>query len=444
MKKIIFFALISVFFLASLNAADMLEIKNGIFPGYKYYSARETALGGIEAIGVQSSAALLSNPALLADSKSMISTDFTLSLNSLDETKMYAAVDGFDSFLCYNRYSNNTNYDIKFAGGINLGYLKNYFNTHIALGMYPILDGNYKYEEEYYNSDPNDAKLEQRLLDEYEGKGYIYTLGFAMQPIDMLSLGLSYGYIAGNIKYDYKIYEYSNGAITNTTVNAKVDDDFSAPAYIAFGAKVNYQRLGLGLSFIAPYTIEYDDASMKIMDTAAGAYYYSEMTNPMEIKLGFEYSPRNIELLSVYMEGNFKMLESAEIKLEERNNDEVLGTLTLDGKDDMHLKNTFDFKIGVEHIFLEKYPIRLGYTSYQSPIDSSVRKNGFSFGTGMKLFNSLEIDTALAFNRATYRYADIYADWHEATGANDFRANNMNDKIMQNEYSAQVTLKYSF
>ena len=358
--------------------------------------ARSLSLGHTGAVGEPFTIAF--NPALSSDAKDLhLAT--SLRVTQASENRAFPVHDSFEGLLTYNTYAMNTNYydDFSFVAikGTNHKYL-----PAIGLTYYPFSDFRFDYGEEIRGQE---EKNEDRLL----AKNLIKASG----GIDALSLSLSKGITSwlkvgaslNILRGTAKIAKETDSLNTSHTDLKEVKKYRSLEGnnlslgiiYKASG------RLKFGLSYASKPTIEGDQIKSDFSGDSLRAdttRSYS-LTYPWEANLGVEFRPRSELQTRVYLETHFARWS----RLRAEPVDTSLPKL----------KDVWEIRGGVEHIFFNQIPVRFGFLYQPSPFGHDMAISSFTFGTGFET-KGMRIDLGGEMGNREYRQEDIFPDGSES------------------------------
>lgn len=123
------------------------------------------------------------------------------------------------------------------------------------------------------------------------------------------------------------------------------------------------------------------------------------LTYPWEANLGVEYRPRSELQTRVYLETHFARWS----RLRAEPVDTSLPKL----------KDVWEIRGGVEHIFFNQIPVRFGFLYQPSPFGHDMAISSFTFGTGFET-KGMRIDLGGEMGNREYRQEDIFPDGSES------------------------------
>jgi hypothetical protein len=422
-----------------------------------FFNARSLALAGSGIAGGSPVHSTTLNPALIAKSTHQIEGSFSGYFYKNDEDRSYPYYDSFDDFQDFGSYVYNSNWYNDFAFNI-IGYIPipELYKIYIGLSINSLFDFNYKYLEEVRSTAYSDPLLAYNKL-EAEGRIKEYACNLAAQIISRLSVGLHIGIIDGNISQKSEI---TNVDSSLSNIRQIEDNEMTldgTPVNLQFGAVFDINpHLSIGTVIKLPMTLKYKNQFQilandtigitRIIDTdtlfssnlnsfVGGKYKYisSTVSNqtlkyPMSLGVGLDYRFTNV--------------------LEARVSADFEYTFWSDFEDDLNPKlnfeDTYAFKIGVEHIFFDKMPFRVGFNYHSLKEKREYTRAVITAGIGM-IFNKFQIDLSGGIANLTYNQLDIFDD--EKYGfPNPARDENLQslpiDRVETSDFYGMIDIKY--
>jgi len=386
-------------FLLMLSLFTPLSIAQSYTFYDTYYGGRITALNArslsLGHTGVVSEPlAIALNPALSSKVKNLLLAT-SLRITQASEDRAFPVHDSFEGFLTYNTYAMNTNYYDDFSFAAIRGFNRRYIPT-IGLAWYPFSNFKYNYEEEIRGQqDPNKDKLLARNLIKAAGEIDALSLSLSREITPWLGAGASLNILRGTTKRSIGT-EFLDTTKTDTSRvwrnrSLKGNNISLGLTYKPSG------RIRLGLAYRSKPTIKGNHHYQVLLgdslsaDTTLGY----ELTYPWEVSLGVEYRPRSKLQTRVYLETQFGRWS----KLHCEPSDTSLPKL----------RDVWEVRGGVEHIFFNGIPARFGFLYQPSPFGQGMARSVFTFGTGFES-KGMKIDLGGEIGNREYRQADLFPE----------------------------------
>ncbi len=414
-------------------AYSFLEMAVGsqVFPG----SARCLGMGEVGVLCEQSPQAAGLNPALLGKLKGWEASG-SYRFVSFEDKWSLPTYDSFDALLGYTCYSRNSNLYNGLSGGVATGPLENLKGVSLGVSFAEVYDFTYDFHEEVRDrsttSVPSDKPIADALVD---ATGSIYSLAFGLgkQFTHDIGVGVGLEYLFGDFDITSRL---SNIDVTKMScwddTTTRTHDDFKASKLkgtrLRVGAtyRVN-KRLDVGFVAVGKTEIKGDYNATSL----GGLLYYLprrasegdiKLTYPSSFRLGFTFRPRNELLTVVELNACFTNWSDA-------------GNSALSG---LNLEDTYEFNVGVEHVFYSGRPVRFGFFYRQSPLDSETSEAAVTAGSGF-MVGSFKVEFAGKVGWRDYRYFDLFDDSIFCARSRDFT-----DKVEETSLSGLVTISRRF
>ena len=357
------------------------------------YSARMLGLAGS---GLALKGALgqgINNPALIVSDQKGLALQGGFAVNKLLENREYPYYDSFVGFNDYGSYAYNANwyynpyFAARFAHKTPFGDM-----GAVQVGVTPFLDFRYDYTEEV--RDPVN-KSDQLLGYNSIWQTGVLNLGYVAvgyQILPKLSAGLSVGLLWGSIDSTMQI-EPKAGAYMQRTINRRSRSLKGQPVLVNLG--LHYQltdRFGLAYSVRLPYRVQFDGRLKMSGDTTA-TRYDETMTYPLRMGAGIDYRFQNILQARVLLDFYYEFWDQFK--------DNRLNTI--------HYRNTYTIRAGIEHIFFDKLPFRVGFAFNQLPQNPDLTKTLLTIGTGWKI-GPVTMDGSAGIVHQQFFQPDIFPD----------------------------------
>lgn len=363
-------------------------------------NARALAMGAVGVSMPNGSASVLHNPALLTAHADGWVLDFQVGIHQVNEDRLVPLFDSFDSIINKTAFAVNRNLYGFGEGGLVVR-LPGERNIVVGTGIYERYDAEYDYFEEVRDPDPNslvrDTILQFNEL-RFDGQLRSWSTGLGTELIEGVDIGVTVH------RYFGEFDRLARVAPTDANATyARFLRELSGWGWTV-GAQVDAtSRISLGASFEAPVRVEgshsttagLSGAGSADPDAPAAGDYAIEY--PGVVNLGFTYRPQNELATTVSFQATHRMWED----LEDTYQDEVARLAAeAAGGDPITVQrhDTWDFRMGVEHVFYNGTPLRFGFRWIGSYLDEEVYRTVFSAGVGQRI-GDLTIDLTGLYHR---------------------------------------------
>jgi hypothetical protein len=417
--------LVGIMFL--LYMAGFLSAQNyPSFPIGQYWlfpDARALGMGGAGSVSFNSPGAMLYNPAALAQIDHRLSLDATINLRKLEERRSYPLYDRFDGIIGDGIYAINNNWYLRPQGAVALqipGIGSK--GLTVAVGSFKEIDQNYQYNEEVRQNIFGDF-LEAFNKIEFSGalQRYGGAIATSLPSLPNLSLGVQAGILDGSLSY---LREINFVDTTQQDVRTSIDRALNnTPLVMSLGAiyRVN-ERISAGADVSLPYTVRYK----AMMEN--GQQAIEEIGYPLRLNAGFEYRARQELQARLNVDFGYEFWSSQQFTTE------IDGAVVTPGQD---FSDVIVIKAGIEHIFYNKVPFRVGL-QYRNSYENRGRTRTFlTAGTGF-FDHDWKVDVAGGVSNMTYSWPDLFSD----TLYNGDRSNSNMDDVNESFIFGRVTFSY--
>lgn len=414
------------FFLILLMSAAVGAQNYPSFPVGEYWQfpdARSLSMGGAGSVSLHTPGAILYNPAALTGIRQQLSAQVSLSGRKMEERRGYPLYDRFDGIIGNGIYAINNNFYFKPQGAIAFRLpVSTLPGLTLAAGSFTELDQDYLYNEEVRKNIFGDSLMAYNRI-EYSGGLQRYSIaaatGFSFLP--GLSVGLQAGFLSGSLDYERSIIfvkhpQQDQRVLINRTLD-------NTPVLFSIGAtyKLN-PRISGGLHVDLPYTVKYtasDDAGQQIGE---------EIGYPLRLTTSWEYRAR--QLLQARLNVDF----SYEFWSNSLNYASKLSDVFNSPRE---YNDVYVIKVGLEQIFFNKIPFRVGMQYRNSYREKGTTRTLFSAGTGF-LGDNWKVDLAGGVSKLEYRWPDLFDD----TLFGGDRSNSSVDTVDEYYFFGQISLVY--
>lgn len=382
---------------------------------------------------------LWTNPAMLTADDDKTGVQVSSSLRRFQENRSFPAIDMFEDKVTDNMYASTGQWYPHISAGVSQGVGGLRFGASFA----PVWDMRYDYKEEVrsslssgvYNRDPVAGYHQINR----EGQIYAASLGGAFGIGEKISLGAGYHLLMAQGLSD----EYSINVIREDPALASAQDTAFAsdieldgtPGLFTLGLTydlnwrwrigANY-RSGAEITQTGLVTLPGTLNRVALPEYLRTAGTHTVTTQlPGTIALGVQGTLENPIASTAQFEVHYTdwtQFESTSAELPDS-----VGSLV------QNLQETWEFHVGVEHIILNKAPVRFGFIYAESPLGREFEQTKFTLG-GSYLLGNFTLDIGAIFQSLTYNYVDIFP----ATGGDANRLETVD------ESNAQVTFTLSY
>jgi len=406
-----------------------LGLGTGVFQG----SARGGAMGEVGLLSEASPLAVALNPALAATLETRQIT-LVYRASALDENWSSPVYDSFDAILGYNTYSANSSLYHDFAGGLASGAVRQAYGASFAVALGTAYDFRYDYDEEVRDrastAQPPDRVIARNSV-RGDGQVRALSLGAGKTVYPGLALGVGMDYLFGDHEVEAGIHFLDENRIPWESGSAETSDTYAANDLggTRFTVGASYllgERLGFAATYKTEAELDGDFSGSEGGGFSAGGAFVPDaaggkITCPASYALGVSLKPRNV-LLTV-IEGNLVVTRWSSLE------DEAGGAA---------LDDTYEWHLGVEHVFYNQRPLRFGFLYRPSPADKETSEAAVTAGTGFNVVG-FDIDLAAKVGWRDYREGDLFKD--DIFGA---KLRGSTDVVRDTNFGALVTVTRRF
>jgi len=392
---------VSLVILCSLSgkvaALTFLDISYGTPTGTSL--GRGGAMGATGVSLYQGSQAVVNNPALLSLQPQRVHGYFLFGVTHAAEDRLVPLYDSFDAYVNETTIATNRNTYTVAQGGL-LWRLPQEHPMTLAAGVYERYDFDYDYFEEVRDPDvfanPRDALLGERTL-AVEGLLRSLTAGYGAEIIAPVRLGFSVHYYFGNVDMARKETDFQANTAETTTIRRELD----GWGWTVGGQGSVNEHLDLAVSFEGPFSVS-GTHFLKETDTAQTQPVVQELTTqetidyPGTLRFGAAYRPQNQLATTFSVEGVYRFWSD----LDDSFRTAVLG-------DSFTLRDTWDLRIGLEHVFYNGMPVRFGFRYLENYADREASRSIYSAGLGYQ-FGGTHFDVTAMYHRQTSRQPFLF------------------------------------
>lgn len=396
-----------------------------------YTSATSLGLGNSGIAGHDAALAGSLNPALAAGTDATLALHAGMAINLHEEDRAYPYYDTFAGFTDYGSYLYNKNWYNAFYGTVQAAVAVPVVGKLVlSSGYLPFIDYAYDYHEEvgYPGTTPEYKKDEilGRNIIKNEGSLAQIPMGIALLPVKNLAVGLQMALLTGDL----------NNTVRNTPraelfseeeydaiymVQKSKNSLRSMPLVTSLGATYDVNaQLRLGLQSRLPFTLQYKD---KVSGNAlADTTINYDLDYPLQLGVGLEYRFTNVLQARFVLDFVYDFWSQFDDSRQA----------------DLHYQDTYAVRLGVEHMFFNRVPLRAGF-SYESLKESrDFSRTLLTIGSGLHI-RDLEMNFALGFTSLQYYQTDMFSD--AIYGQLD-RGSEL-DRVRTNDFFGRIDFNYA-
>ncbi len=384
------------------------------------HNARSLAMGGTGIAGGFAVHSAMLNPALISSNTNQIAVSALGTIYNREEDRSYPYYDNFGGFVDYGSYAYNSNTygDFGLNAIIKLPFLENN-NLNFGIGYNSLIDFNYDYLEEVRSTAFGDALLAYNKI---KSDGLFKEINFVLggDLIPGVAAGIKLGLVTGTVSQKLEILPVEDDLEDIHHIETNEISLSNTPLNVTFG--LNYQhdeQFAVATVIKLPLTLETENN-------------YSIKTNNVEMLPGLPL-PQNQDLVYAAGTADFDSVAqtvfSRKLKyplslgiavdyrftnqLEARIHAEFEYTFWSQVSDsyysDLKFSDTYAIRLGVEHIFFDKMPFRVGFNYQPLKENKQYTRSVLTLGVGL-LFDSFEIDLSGGLENLTTNQLDLFDD----------------------------------
>jgi hypothetical protein len=384
---------------AAANALTFLDTGFGTPNGAP--TARGLALGSTGASRESGAGAAVLNPAALGLDGGRLRADLAIGLVQANEDRLVPLFDSFRSFVDETIIALNRNTYGLAQGGL-VWNLPSPRPMALGVGVFDRFQFDYDYFEELRdpataNTPSRDQILENREL-AVDGRLRSITAGYGAELLHDVRIGLAVHRYTGDLDSVRRIDRF---AATETDTVVALSQELDGWGWSVGGHWRAHERVAFGVAFDGETRVDGARSSVRstsastVRDTLAAGE--ARFDYPATLRFGLTYFPRNRlrTILSVEMERRFwETLDDVAVT-------DVLGRT-------VPVHDTWDFRVGLEHVFYNGLPVRFGFRYLESYADPESERSIFSLGIGYAVAG-FQVDATGLFHRQTSRQEFLFS-----------------------------------
>jgi hypothetical protein len=357
-------------------------------------TARSTAMGSTGASLHHGTDALILNPAALLPAAGQARLDLSLGLEHLSEDRSVPLYDSFQSYVTDVIVGLNRNVYGAASGG-GLWRLPVDMPMTVAGGVFDRWDLDYEYFEEFRDPAETGSNLDQVL--EYreiaqEGHVRSASVGYGVRPWGNLQLGVSGHRYFGDATREASVVD----AQTGDRVAVSATQDLAGWGYTVGAWGRVHERIDVGVSFEGPFQLDGGfNQGLDSLGTVTQAAFDRAVDYPGTLRFGLTYHPRNVLRTTFAVEMERRFWESED--------QPAVGVFD----DSIATRDTWDFRLGLEHVFYNQLPVRFGFRYLENYADPESERSIYSVGVGYRLAG-FDVEATGLYHRQTSRQPFLF------------------------------------
>ncbi len=389
-----------------------------IFP-----DARTLGLAGSGTVSNTYPGALVMNPAALGMSAVGLQLELSPMVRKLEERRSYPLYNRIDDITQQSIYALN----LHWYGGIQGGLVWRpewKFLPTMAIGRYREVDQNYRYLEEVRKNIFGDSLLAENRIT-IDGQLQRVSVGGAFRILPAVYVGFQVGILSGKLDKDSSITFFDRRPFAEPGVRI-TRELLGHPLVFSVGGIFLFNpHFRLGATVQLPYTVrwKYNRVHRYSETWISGEErfeYPLQATGGMEFRARQELQARlNVDVTYFWWS---------------RTRSKVLSDTHV--RDVRGLEDAVHIKAGIEHIFFNKVPFRVGIQFRTSPKNRRRSRTLLTAGTGFS-GKYWHVDMAGGFSPLSYRFPDVFDD----SLFGGFRVEGGLDTVEENFFFGLLTLR---
>ncbi len=383
-------------------------------------TASSLGLGGATVTGDDPLFSVISNPALAANNSGLIKVNVGAAYHKLEEDRSYPYYDNFGGFVDYGSYYFNKNWYGSYYGlvAVKLPF-KQLMDLSFATGVMPYLEFNYNYKEEVRSANYGDALLAYNVI---RSDGNIYALPFsvAFSPVkeagflDKLSAGIAVKRLTGRIEQRWLI-EARDPSLEPLAYQYDIERTLDNNPFIpSAGFQVEmFKRLRLAAVYRHNYKLTFKHDTLKVDEQQLKI---QKIIYPSQLEFGLGYRFQNLLEARIYAAFEYTFWS----QFEDNQNEGP------------EFDDAYALKAGVEHIFLNKVPFRVGINYRTLREDKKAAATLITFGIGYQVAG-VRLDFAAGISSLQFFQSDPFVDENYGVDLRSRIKNHIGNDIYSNK-----------
>lgn len=362
---------------------------------------RSLAMGGTGVALMYGSQAVVQNPAMLALYKSRYGVDLGLGFWHAGEDRSIPLYDSFDSLVRETAFALNRNTYGNVQGGL-LWRVYDDIPMTLAVGVYDRFNFDYNYYNEIRDPSPfvdiRDQIVRTHSWD-VEGRIRSASIGYGSQIYGPTHIGVSMHRYFGDLTNTRRIVAVKTAS--DGTQQLQLARDLNGWGYSIGAQGTVNDHLDLAISWEGEFTVS-GTATATTFDTTTDTTTVASdesIRYPGTLDFGLTYRPRSVLRTTFTVEAVRRFWENLR--------DSVADKAVAAGGTPLNLRDTWDLRLGLEHIFYNQMPLRLGFRFVENYADPASDRSIFSAGIGYN-FSGWQLDLTGLYGRQTSRQPFLF------------------------------------
>lgn len=338
-------------------------------------SPRSRGMGGAGAAIANGTYSLVDNPAVLAfEPGSRIQLQGNLA--RVAEDRLVPLYDTFDAYVALTAVAVNDNNYANLSGGAVLELKGS--GVMLSAGVFDRYDPRYNYRDERRSTDfpPNRDRITSSLMIEEQGMLQSLTVGAAVPLAEKrFEIGGAFNYYFGTLTNSVDTVFYDVSGAPATADQEQLERSLNGVSITLGVAAHVSERISVGLAFETPPQLTQDATFTS--NTAPDSTASGDLDLPLRVQGGVAYHPRNT--FQTTFAADIVYMPWSDLK------DQILPS--------QGYEDSWQVRFGLEHVFYNKLPGRIGFTYGNSYALSEADISVFTFGFGY-LSGPLKLDLA--------------------------------------------------
>ncbi len=405
---------------AFAQRADFNQMKMRYGDDILFTNARILGLGGAGIAGGNVFNAASLNPALLSAANGAVQFQTGLNLTKISEDRSFPYYDSFVGFNDYGSYTYNEHWYNRFQGTVimrsSLSFLKEFT---FAASVLPFKDMQYDYKEEV--RDPVNKSDVLLGYNSVVQNGFLYqtAVAAAYEITDNLSAGLQIGFLSGEIDSVMNIDPKYTNVMDAASREYLIKELDGLPLTTSVGVSYTYnEHLALGFSARLPYAVAFKNRHSSSSDTTT---FSQTLTYPARLGAGLEYRFVNALAAKISFDIVYDFWSAFD-----------------DSKNPTRFQDTYTIHTGVEHLFFDKVPLRVGFLFGTLRESKDFSRTVLTIGSGFEVQN-VKVDIAGGISSMQYYQDDYFAD--SIYGLGD---RSDSDRVDVTQYFLRIDFNYTW
>jgi hypothetical protein len=328
-------------------------------------SVRARSMGGAGSALNHGAYSLVDNPAGMAVTRGS-RADVGISLSRLSELRFVPLFDTFDSYVDDAAIAVNDHQYAAMTGGIawDPGLAQ---GLVLGVGVFDRYDPRYDYYDERRSTATSDQLLAERFITT-RGVLRATSLGAAVPFLSGSAVGASINWYGGNLTSRDALVPHAS---TSTASVSELERRLSGVSLTVGGSARLDERLQAGVAIETPCRLDDDYTQVQDGVVISPASSSAHQDLPLRVQGGAAFRPRNAHRTTFAMDVVWMDWSSVEDDLQPS----------------LELRDTWDIRFGLEHVYYNTLPGRIGFRYSHSYIQREADSAALTLGIGYRIQN---------------------------------------------------------